>query len=159
STLEDQSKTSAVAAGAAKGAMIGSIIPGVGTLVGGLVGGIIGAVSGSESADADNKAIDSIVKGDEGGYRKEVIEKGLTGGIFGNGGILGLGIGRDTDKIDREIETADPKDLAKLKEAVGKDVDQQLSGDDKKLADALLQGGKEGKAAAEAVRIHQSDGI
>src|SRR5262249_32548706 len=158
SSLQDASKTTAVAAGAAKGALIGSIIPGVGTVLGGLVGGVVGALSGSESADEDNKAIDKVVQGDEAGYRKDVIEKELHGGLFGSGGVLGLGIGRDTDKIDRAIETAKPEDVKKLKEAVGKDITQTLSGDDEKLATALLDGDK-GKAAAEAVRIHQSDDI
>src|SRR5262249_6708203 len=157
SSLQDQSKETSVATAAAKGAMIGSIVPGVGTVLGGIVGGIVGAMSGSKSADEDNSAINKIVSGDEVGYRKDVIEKELHGGLFGSGGILGLGIGRDTDKIDRTIENADPKDVAKLREAVGSDVATTLTGDDQKLATALLDGDK-GKAAAEAVRIHQSDG-
>src|SRR5262249_41887600 len=47
-------------------------------------------------------------------------------------------------------------DKKKLTAAVGADVTQSLSGDDQKLAKALLA---DNKAAADAVRIHQSDGI
>src|SRR5262249_45973026 len=89
-------------------------------------------------------------------YRKEVIDKELHGGLFGSGGFLGLGIGRDTEKIDRMIETAKDGDREKLKAEVGEDLKKSLSGDDAKLAGALLDGDK---AKAEAVRIHQSDGI
>lgn len=114
---------------------------------------------GEKLKGSDLNEARAYVDGNKAAADAAKIDDKMHGGLFGNGGFLGIGLGRDNKGIEQIVDSAKDKEaLRKAYETqtnlnLDKDITKDLSGTQKNITAAVLQGDK---SAADAGRVKQA---
>lgn len=87
------------------------------------------------------------------------IDEKMHGGLFGRGGFLGIGLGRDNKGIEQIVDSQKDKEAlrkayqSQTQQNLDKDITKDLSGTQKNITEAVLGGNK---SAADAGRVKQA---
>lgn len=105
----------------------------------------------------DRALVEAQLQGDKAKENAVKLDEAMNGGLFGGGGFLGTGLGKDKDTVYKALESAGSEDeRKKLAEAYQKKTGQSLStavstgfsGTEGDIAKNLMAGDKAGASAA-----------
>ena len=114
---------------------------------------------GEKLKGSDLNEARAYVDGNKAAADAAKIDDKMHGGLFGNGGFLGMGLGRDNKGIEQIVDSSKDKEALRKAYAtqtslnLDKDITKDLSGTQKNITAAVLQGDK---SAADAGRVKQA---
>lgn len=114
---------------------------------------------GSKLSGSDLNEARAYLAGNQAAADAAKIDDKMHGGLFGNGGFLGIGLGRDNKGVEQIVDNQKDKDAlrkayqAQTSQNLDTDITKDLSGTQKNITLAVLDSNK---AAADAGRVKQA---